>query len=165
MIDEQVLCKSHYYELDGSTTSSDGKCLIISAGWVKTKVSFLLTSNRRLRLWRLQQKQIKTHPHYIHRRATSSTTGQLPNRQQSRRSRPRTDSKHDGFKQESHTSLVSKLSRATKKAQKPSRMREVTPPNPLTDCSAWHLYDHIDYCSCVKRGPTILRIKFITFKC
>lgn len=26
MIDEQVLCKSHYYEMDGSTTSSDGKC-------------------------------------------------------------------------------------------------------------------------------------------
>lgn len=25
MIDEQVLCKSHYYEMDGSTTSSDGK--------------------------------------------------------------------------------------------------------------------------------------------
>lgn len=24
MIDEQVLCKSHYYEMDGSTTSSDG---------------------------------------------------------------------------------------------------------------------------------------------
>lgn len=26
MIDEQVLCKSHYYELDGSATSSDGEC-------------------------------------------------------------------------------------------------------------------------------------------
>lgn len=25
MIDEQVLCRSHYYEMDGSTTSSDGK--------------------------------------------------------------------------------------------------------------------------------------------
>lgn len=25
MIDEQVLCKSHYYEMDGSTTSSDGE--------------------------------------------------------------------------------------------------------------------------------------------
>lgn len=25
MVDEQVLCKSHYYEMDGSTTSSDGK--------------------------------------------------------------------------------------------------------------------------------------------
>ena len=28
MIDEQVLCKSHYYELDGSATSSDGKTWI-----------------------------------------------------------------------------------------------------------------------------------------
>lgn len=25
MIEEQVLCKSHYYEMDGSTTSSEGK--------------------------------------------------------------------------------------------------------------------------------------------
>lgn len=29
MIDEQVLCKSHYYEMDGSTTSSDGKMILI----------------------------------------------------------------------------------------------------------------------------------------